>query len=218
MRALLAASLLLAGSGLVVAQSSTRTVKLEGPSDAIRLTLEVGPSAAKVLGPKRKEVCRVAFSSKTKLKLKNPQGKVVGVVRADADGGKLKLKNGDQTKTLFVLRRQTKDAYKLESGDTDKRLAKLKRRSYGWKIFDGKEQTLGKVKRKTGRTVLYDAQGKILYQTKGKVRPLALACLALPGLSRAQQVGLLLQLDRSAKPNKAKQSKAKQKTAKEKAK
>jgi len=129
-----------------------------------------------------------------KVKVKGPDEKTLCYVKASDKA--YKIKSPDQETTHFKFQRQSDGDWKLEDG-AGKLVCKLKKRDYGWTMRGPGEVELGKIKVKAGKTSLRDAADKTLLSTKDAISSLAFAALGLPGLSDAQRLGLLYELETS---------------------
>jgi hypothetical protein len=145
---------------------------------------------AKLVDGAENELARFKLKGE-KLKVKGADEKVLGYVTGGAD--KFKIKDPTQEQVLFILQRQADGDYKLEDGN-EKLLVKIKKKEYGYRLEDPGEKELYKVKVKGDKTSLRDAADQTRYYTKDTVHPAAAACLGLDGISLELRTGLLFRV------------------------
>ena len=88
----------------------------------------------------------------------------------------------DQTTELFKFIRQGDGDWKLEDG-ADKLIYKIKKRDYGFEIEDAAEGSLYKIKLKDNKTSIRDHQDKSIAATKDSISTLAATALALDAIA-----------------------------------
>jgi hypothetical protein len=184
----------LAQNNLSSVATSTEKIKFKQEGGAEDFALKTEADGAKLLDGKDKELARFNVDAGGKVKIKNPDDKVLGyVVIKD---GYWKIENADQTKELYVLRSQNDGDYKLEDA-ADKEIYRIKARDYGFEVESPDKQSLYKVKVKNGKTYLINAADKPVYSTKSQVNPAAIASFGFDVLSKEQQAALAYAVNRS---------------------
>lgn len=174
--------------------TNTEKIKFKQEGGAEDFALKPEADGAKLLDGKDKELARFNVDREGKVKIKNPADKVLGYVVTK--GGYWKIENADQTKELYVLRRQNDGDYKLENG-ADQEIYRIKARDYGFEVESPDKQSLYKVKVKNGKTSLINAADKPVFSTKSQVNPAAIACFGFDVLSKEQKAALAYAVNRS---------------------
>jgi hypothetical protein len=155
---------------------------------------------AKLVDASDQEIARFNLKDE-KLKIKDASDHVLGYVVGS--GGKYHLKDSDQKSVLFELQRQDDGDWKLKDG-RENSVYRIKRREYGFEIQDAQEVSLAKVKTKGGKLELRDASDRIRYATSATaIGPLCLACLGLDRVGDLPlKAGLMIRiaLDEAASP------------------
>jgi hypothetical protein len=169
------------------AAKDTSTGGSWGPELAAKIKVEDGAGkevfsikpehdGAKLVDASGREIARYNLKG-DKLKVKDSADRVLGYVTGS--GGKYHVKDPEQKTVLFELQRQADGDWKLEDGH-EKRLYKIKKRDYGFEIEDADEKSLAKVKTKDGKVSLRDASDKTRYATHSSAAsPLLVTCLSL---------------------------------------
>ncbi len=170
-----------------VAAKETSTAASWGPVLAAKIKVEDGlgklafsikpeDDGAKLVDASDHEIARFNLKG-DKLKVKDSADRVLGYVTGSY--GKYHLKDQQQKTVLFELQRQADGDWKMEDGH-EKLLYKIKKREYGFEIEDAYAQSLAKVKTKDGKVSLRDASDKTRYATHSSAAsPLLMACLGL---------------------------------------
>lgn len=150
-------------------------IKFKHEDGSTAFSVKPEDDGAKLVDADEKEIARFNVSG-AKLKIKDPQDMVLGyVIFSD---GKYKVENADQSQELWKLQPQSDGDWKFENGD-GLLIYKLMKREYGFEIEDGKENSLSKIKLKSGKTSLRDSTEKTILSTKDQVPTLGFACLGL---------------------------------------
>ncbi|MFE1746708.1 hypothetical protein [Coleofasciculus sp. H7-2] len=174
--------------------TSTDKIKFKQEGGTEDFALKTEADGAKLVDGKDKELARFNVDNGGKVKIKNPTDKVLGyVVTKD---GYWKIENADQTKELYILRRQNDGDYKLEDG-ANKEIYRIKARDYGFEIESPDKQSLYKVKVKNGKVSLINAAEKPVFYTKSQVNPIAIASFGFDVLSKEQKAALAYAVNRS---------------------
>ncbi len=194
-----------------IAATDTSTGGSWGPELAAKIKVEDGAGkevfsikpehdGAKLVDASGHEIARYNLNG-DKLKVKDSADQVLGYVTGS--GGKYHVKDPEQKTVLFELQRQMDGDWKLEDGH-EKRLYKIKKRDYGFEIEDADEKSLAKVKTKDGKVSLRDAADKTRYATHSSAAsPLLVTCLGLDRVGdRSMKVALMVRiaLDDAAHP------------------
>ena len=166
--------------------------KLEGESAAFTLKFE--KDGAKLVDANDQELARFKVDSQQKLKIKNSADQVLGYVVTKA--GYWKLENAEQSKELYVLRRQADGDYKLEDG-ANKEIYRIKARDYGWEIETPTKKSIYKVKIKDNKLSLRNAADRTVFYTKSKFIPVAIACFGFDVLTQEQKAALAYTVNQS---------------------
>jgi hypothetical protein len=172
-------------------------VKIKKGDGSTAFEIKGKDDGAKVVDANEAELYRLK-AKKGKVKVRDPQDKTLGYVKHYPDGDYFKVKDASQETDLFKLQPQADGDWKLEDGN-QKLLCKLKKRDYGWVVRDAEEKDLFKVKVADGKTSLRNAKDETVYYTKGKVSSLAFCALGLSQLDESQRLGLLFQVDAAGK-------------------
>ena len=180
------------GSQSVAASSEAIKFKLEGGSEAF--ALKPKEDGAKLVDANDKELARLNVDEGQKVKIKDAGDRVLGYVVPEENYWK--IKNAEQTKELYILRRQDDGDYKLEDG-ANKEIYRIKKRDYGLEIETPTKQSLYKVKIKDDKTSLRDASDKTVLYTKSGIAPMAIASFGFDVLSREQKAALAYAVNRS---------------------
>jgi hypothetical protein len=175
----------------VVENQSQIKFKQENGSD--RFSLKLKNDGAKLVGDKDREIARLKLDN-NKVKIKNSGEKTLGYIVTET--GYWKVENPEQTKELYILRRQDDGDYKLETGD-DREIYRIKKRDYGLEIETPEKKSLYKIKVKEGKTTLQDGSGKTVFSTKSQIIPMAIACFGFDVLTLEQQAGLAYAINAS---------------------
>jgi hypothetical protein len=150
-------------------------------------SLKLKANGAKLVDPADGELARLTVDEAQKVKIKDAQDNTLGYVVKTGDHWK--IKNAEQSETLYVLRRQADGDYKLEDGQ-DQQIYRIKARDYGYEIETPAKQSLYKVKLKEGKTSLRNAQDETVLSTKDAIATIAVAAFGLEVLTPAQQAAL----------------------------
>jgi hypothetical protein len=159
-------------------------------------TIKPEPDGAKLVDAAGHEIARYNLKG-DKFKIKDRTDRVLGYVTGS--GGKYHLKDPEQKTILFEFQRQPDGDWKLKDGH-ETLLSKIKKREYGFEIEDAHDKSLGKIKTKDGKVSLRDASDKVRYTTHSSAAsPLLLTCLGLdqvgdPSMRAALLVRLALDL------------------------
>jgi hypothetical protein len=175
----------------VVKNQSQIKFKQENGSD--RFSLKLKNDGAKLVGDKDQEIARFKLDN-NKVKIKNSAEKTLGYIVTET--GYWKIENPEQTKELYILRRQDDGDYKLETSD-DREIYRIKKRDYGLEIETPDKKSLYKIKVKEGKTTLQDGSGKTVFSTKSPIIPIAIACFGFDVLTLEQQAGLAYAINAS---------------------
>lgn len=172
----------------IIAQNNITTkIKFKKSDGTEAFSLKPKHDGIKIEDSNNLEIARLTVDSNRKIKIKNPSDIPLGYVVSRSNSWK--LKNANQTETLFILRKQTDGDYKLES-EKDEAIYRIKRRNYGFEIETPQKQSLYKVKTKNNKLVLRDRNDNTVIQTSSDFPVIAMACLGFDALSQEQQIAL----------------------------
>jgi hypothetical protein len=161
-------------------------IKFKQENGSDKFTLKFKNDGAKLIGDKEQEIARFKVDN-GKVKIKTSGEQTLGYIVTESEYWK--VENPEQTKELYILRRQTDGDYKLETGDNQE-IYRIKKRDYGLEIETPEKKSLYKIKVKEGKTTLQDASGKTVFSTKSPMIPVAIACFGFDKLTLEQQAGL----------------------------
>ena len=151
-------------------------IKVEDGLGKLAFSIKPEDDGAKLVDASEHEIARYNLKG-DKLKVKDSADRVLGYITGSH--GKYHVKDPEQKTVLFELQRQADGDWKLEDG-REKLIYKIKKREYGFEIEDAQEKGLGKVKTREGKVSLRDAADKTRYATHSSAAsPLLLACLGL---------------------------------------
>jgi hypothetical protein len=157
-------------------QSLAAKIKFEDGLGKMVFSIKPEDDGAKLVDASDHEIARYQLKGE-KLKIKDSTDHVLGYISGSR--GKYDLKDPGQKTVLFELKRQEDGDWKLKDGH-EKLLAKIKKRAYGFEIEDAQEKSLAKVKTKNGKVSLRDASDRTRYATRSSAAsPLLLTCLGL---------------------------------------
>ncbi len=151
-------------------------IKVEDGLGKLAFSIKPEDDGAKLVDASEHEIARYNLKG-DKLKVKDSADRVLGYVTGSH--GKYHVKDPEQKTVLFEFQRQADGDWKLEDGH-EKLLYKIKKREYGFEIEDAHETSLAKVKTKDGKVSLRDASDKTRYATHSSAAsPLLMVCLGL---------------------------------------
>ncbi len=165
--------------------SSGKKIKFKDTDGNIAFSLKWKDDGAKLVDSGETKLARIKRKD-NKVKVKAPDETVLAYITGD---GKHKIKNADQSETLFVFQAQEDGDYKFKTGD-DSLVYKIKKRDYGFEIKDAEGKELYKVKVKGDKVSLRDSSDKTIYSTKHGASPVAMACLGFDALALPVRIGL----------------------------
>lgn len=168
-----------AGQGFDWGESEAK-VKFKSDADKTLYSLKYKPDGAKLVdgATPENELARFTING-LKLKVKDPADAVLGYVVRSRD--RYKIESPDQKTELFKFIRQGDGDWKLEDG-ADKLIYKIKKREYGYEIEDAAEKSLYKIKLKDGKTSIRDAADKTVAATKEYTSMVAVVALAFDAI------------------------------------
>lgn len=172
---------------LVARNNLTEKVKFKRGDGTEAFSLKPKHNGIKIEAADNREIARLTVDNNRKIKIKNPADITLGYVVSKSNSWK--IKNANQTKILFILRKQADGDYKLETSQ-DKAIYRIKRRNYGFEIEKPNKQSLYKIKTKNNKIVLQDGNDKIVIQTSSKFSLAAMTCLGFDVLSQEQKIAL----------------------------
>ncbi len=171
-------------------------IKVKDGAGAVAFSLKPKADGGKLVGPDEAEMARFNRNG-DKLKVKTATDEVIGYVVGAGD--RFKVTGPDQAEVRFKLIRQADGDWKLEDGK-DTLLLRIKKRDYGFEIEDAGDRSLSKTKLKEGKTSLRDAADRTLFSTTDAVRPEAFACLGLDRIEDLRMRVALLEVLNTAPP------------------
>lgn len=158
--------------------------KTEGGSDLFSLKKE--EDGAKLVDAKNQEIARIKRERNGKIKLKNPEDKVLGYV--EASPGNWKVENADAKQDLYILSQKGKN-YQLIN-DAKKEIYIINSNDKGLEIASPDTKIVYQVRIKEGKISLRNSSGKTVFSTKSNISPIAFACFGFDVLTREQQAAL----------------------------
>ncbi len=124
------------------------------------------------------------------IRLKNGGGqKVASIVLVPGEYVGLRVSKPDQGDLLFKYGKEPDGDFKLEN-ERGITLYKLKKRAYGYKIEDGNEKILYRVRARDSKTSMRDASGKTVLSTRNPIPAAAAACLTFAKVPVEIRAGL----------------------------
>ena len=174
-------------------QSGSRgglTAKIKFKSGDGNTVCSVKPQddGAKLVDASEKEIARFKLDD-SKLKVKDANDTVLGYVIFT--GGKYKIENADQSEELWKLQPQEDGDWKLEDG-ADELICKVKKRDYGFEIEDAAENSLYKIKLKSGKTSLRNPSDATVLYTKDRISTMAFTCMGLEAIDQQSMRAALM--------------------------
>ena len=163
-------------------------IKFKTDNGETAFSLKPQDDGAKLVDAAEKEIARFNLDG-NKLKIKDPDDVVLGYVVASE--GRFKIKNAQQDTELWELQRQDDGDWKLKDGQ-EQLICKIKARDYGFEIEDADQQSLFKVKLKDGKTSLRDGAEKTLFSTHDALPTIAVACLGFEAIDKLEFRSALL--------------------------
>lgn len=160
------------------AKARTDKIKFHDHDGKTVQSLKLKEDGAKLVDGNEKELARFTVSH-DKLKVKDADDKPVAVIVLSAD--RLKLES-DSEGIICQLRRQADGDWKMENAEKE-HVATIKKHGDGVEVEDHLKQRAFKVKIKSGKTLLVDANEKTVYSTKEEVTPAAMGCLGVETVS-----------------------------------
>lgn len=169
----------------VAAQQEKIKFKTEGGTDLFSLKQET--DGAKLVDGKNQELARIKTDTAGKIKIKNAAEKVLGYVVIEK--ANWKLKDANQSKDLYIFRRQNDGDYKLEDA-AKKEIYRVKARNDGFEIETPDKNSIYQIKVKNGKISLRRGAAKTVFSTKSQLSPIAFTCFGFDVLTREQQAAL----------------------------
>ena len=153
-------------------------LKFKDASGQTAFSIKPQSNGAKLVDGQERELGRFSLKG-SKLKIKDANDTVLGYVNASA--GKYKVKSADGKTDLWDLQRQSGGGWKLQDAQ-DQMVYRIKKRDYGFEIEDVANNSLFKVKLKSGKTSLRDSSEQTVYSTRDQVSAIAVTCLGLTAI------------------------------------
>jgi hypothetical protein len=157
-------------SGIEGLQAKIKFKEADGDT---AFSLKPQADGAKLVDAGEQELARFNLDG-AKLKIKDPNDTVLGYVIASP--GKYKIEDPDQAVELWKLQVQDDGDWKLEDGN-ERLIYKIKRRDYGFEIEDAADNSMYKVKLKDDKTSLRDASEQTVLSTKDPIPLIAVTCV-----------------------------------------
>lgn len=157
------------------AEVAMKSISLQDDQGHKLFELKPRDDGAKLFDGAGKELARFVLSE-SKVKIKDSADKPLGNI--DIHSEKLRLEIGEQKTVALTLQRQPDGDWKVENAK-GQRIGTIKIRDYGAELEDPQKKSLYKVKMKSGKTSLRNADDKSVYTTHDHVLPAAMACLGL---------------------------------------
>lgn len=166
-------------------------IKFKLDNGETAFSLKIMDDGAKLVDAQEMELARITRSGADKLKIKDSADKVLAYIVGNTP--RFKVEDAAQQKTLFKFQQQDDKDWKLEDG-SENTLAKIKHRDYGMKIVDANEKDLAKVKSDGGKTSIRGSNDKTMLYTNDSINMEAVSPFALKELSQPIQAALSLAL------------------------
>jgi hypothetical protein len=169
------------------ATASNQKLKFKRSGGIKAFALKPDVDGVQLVNGNNKELAWFEVDDGPKVKIKNTTDQVIGYIVIK--NGIWQVKNADETKNLYILRRQDNGNYQLEDG-ANREIYEIKAREYGLEIESPNQQSLYQVKVKNGKISLRNASAKMVLYTKSQLTPIAIACFGFDVLSQEQQAAL----------------------------
>ena len=156
-------------------------------------------SSCKLYGADEKEVAELSYKGKT-LKVKSPSGEELFEVKPKDE--KVMILDAKTGKELFKMKLKLKDNKIDFYLPNEKRVYRIKKKDYGWRLEDNANNTLFRVKNKSGKIVLRDTSDKTVLYSKEVKLTLPLVFFKIKELSKEQKAACALFFMTPTKPAK----------------
>ncbi|MCP4848823.1 MAG: hypothetical protein GY899_12850 [Verrucomicrobiaceae bacterium] len=171
-------------------------VTFKKPGGEVSFTLKSHDNDLSINDHSGNDLARVAVTEGGQIQFQDTGAKRVGYLAGRFP--RFQLSDVDGKGVSFEFRRQSDGDWKLKRPD-DTEVCRVGKRDYGWKIEDGSENFLARIKVDDGRTSLRDSTGQVLYYTNDAVDSLSIVPFGMPKLTRGQATALSFALMKAAK-------------------
>ena len=137
---------------------------------------------------------RVSVTDEERIQFQDAEGNLEGYLKGRYPRFQISNIGGDQS-TEF--RRQGDGDWKLKNSN-GLEVYRVGIRDYGWKIEDGSENVLSRVKAADGRTSLRNRNGQVVYYTNDTIDPLSIVPFGMLNLTKGQSAALYFALMKAA--------------------
>lgn len=161
-----------------VASSDKTSIKFKSDDGNTAFYVKTMPDGFKIEDASNKEIARLKRTD-DKIKVKDQDENVLGYIIGGSN--RYRIKDANQSAVLWELQRQEDGDWKLQDGN-EKLVYKVKKRDYGFEIEDSKEQSLYKVKSKDGKTSLRNSKEESVFYTKDEFPVHAVFCLGFDAI------------------------------------
>ena len=155
-------------------------------------------TSCKLYGSDEKELAKFSFKGKT-LKAKSPSGEELFEIKPKDDKVMILDAKG---KELFKLKLKLADDKIDFYLPNEKRVYRIKKKEYGWRLEDNDNNSLFRVKNKSGKIVLRDMKDKTVLYSKEVKTTLPLVFFKIKELSNEQKAACALYFMTPLKPAK----------------
>ena len=172
---------------IVIKNNLKEKVKFQKGNDSRAFSLRPQDNGIKLEGAKGQPLSTLTVDAKGKITIATSAGSILGHVSGNSNYWQ--LKDGEETKVLYFLRKQADGNYQLESTQ-DRPIYSINSRNDGFEIKTTKGESIYQVKVEDDRTILLDRDNNIILKTQSSLSPIAVACYGFSVLNRHQQTAL----------------------------
>ena len=169
---------------IVIKNNLKEKVKFQKGNDSRAFSLRPQNNGIKLEGAQGQARSILTVDAKGKITIATSAGSILGHVSGNSNYWQ--LKDGEETKVLYFLRKQADGNYQLESTN-DRLIYNIKSRDDGFEIETMKGESIYQVKVEDEQTILLDRDNNIILKTQSSLSPLAVACYGFTVLDRHQQ-------------------------------
>lgn len=153
-------------------------IKIVDAHDHTAMSMKLKDNGAKIVDGSEQELARITRSG-NKIKVKDADDKPLGFIVVADD--RIRLESADEKTVICTLHRQKDGDWKFEN-ERQQHVCTMKRRDYGVEIEGLLKKSLYKVKLKSGKCSLRNADDLAVYTTHDSIAPAAMGCLGLDGV------------------------------------
>ena len=168
-------------------QPASEIFTFKKPGGKIAFTLRIKETSLNITDPEGMELVRVSLTEGGMFEFKESENGISGYLSGEAP--EFTFKDAGDKETLFEFRQKDDGDWKLKRPGGGE-ICRIGKRDYGWKIENGAEEFLARVKADDGRTSLRNSDGQVLYYTNDKMPSLSLVPFGMPELTWGQAAAL----------------------------